>query len=193
MRGANKVPLLLTLVRALLGPVVMLAALLHPSRVLLGASLAAAFLSDIFDGIIARRLNVATANLRRLDSIADSIFYVSATVAAWLLYPGVIREHSTALLVLLVLELMRYAFDYAKFKREASYHMWSSKAWGIFLFVGFFSLLALGQEGVLAVLPIYVGIIADLEGLAISVVLPQWRADVPSFVHALRFRATRRA
>jgi phosphatidylglycerophosphate synthase len=193
MRYANTVPLLLTAARALLGPVVLLVALFHPNKPLFGAILVVAFLSDIFDGIVARRLKVATTNLRRMDSIADSVFYVSATVAAWLLYPDVIREHSTALWVLVLLELVRYAFDYAKFKREASYHMWSSKAWGIFLFVGFFSLLALGQEGALAALPIYVGIIADLEGLAISVVLPGWRADVPSLVHAVRYRATKRA
>jgi CDP-diacylglycerol--glycerol-3-phosphate 3-phosphatidyltransferase len=69
--------------------------------------------------------------------------------------------------------------------------MWSSKLWGIFLFAGFFSLLSLGQQGALITIAIYVGIIADLEGLAISSVLTEWRADVPSLFHAFRFRDSR--
>ena len=190
--SVNAIPLLLSALRALLGPVVLLAACFYPSRFLFGSCLVVAFVSDILDGVIARRLNIATANLRRLDSIADSIFYLSAALAAWLLYPALIRQHVVALAVLVALELTRYAFDFLKFRREASYHMWSSKAWGILLFVGCYSLLALGLGGALVALPIYGGIVADLEGLAISVVLPTWRADVPSLLHALRYRAASR-
>jgi hypothetical protein len=58
-------------------------------------------------------------------------------LAPWWLHPGVIRAHANALLVLVALECARYAFDHAKFGREASYHMWSSKVWGIVLFTGF--------------------------------------------------------
>jgi CDP-diacylglycerol--glycerol-3-phosphate 3-phosphatidyltransferase len=32
------------------------------------------------------------------------------------------------------------------------------------------------------------GIVSDLEGLAVSLVLPEWRHDVPSLVHAWRLR-----
>jgi CDP-diacylglycerol--glycerol-3-phosphate 3-phosphatidyltransferase len=95
------------------------------------------------------------------------------------------------LLLLLALELIRYAFDFLKFRRETSYHMWSSKLWGIFLFLGFFSLLSLDQQGSLIAIAIYAGIIADLEGLAISLVLTEWRADVPSLAHAVRVRDSR--
>jgi hypothetical protein len=35
---------------------------------------------------------------------------------------------------------------------------------------------------------VWLGIVADLEGLAISVVLNRWKNDVPSLVHALRLR-----
>jgi CDP-diacylglycerol--glycerol-3-phosphate 3-phosphatidyltransferase len=182
------VPLALTLLRALLAPVVVLLALVHPSRAGFGACLVMALLSDLFDGIIARRLGIATPTLRRLDSIADTIFYVGMLFAAWHLYPEAILEHLFGLLLLIVLELARYAHDIAKFGREASYHMWSSKIWGITLFVAFFALLVLGIAGWPVAVAIYVGIIADAEGLAISVILGRWRTDVPTFVHALRLQ-----
>lgn len=164
-------------------------ALAYPSRTLFGACLITAFLSDVFDGILARRLGVATPALRRLDSIADTIFYVAAIFAAWYLHPDAIREYRGAFAVLIALELLRYVFDYLKFRREAAYHMWSSKLWGIALFAAFFVLLAMDVSGWPIALAIYLGILADLEGLAISVVLPVWRADVPTLVHALRIRS----
>lgn len=188
MSSATGIPLLLTASRALLAPVVVLLALYDPSRAAFGICLIVAFLSDVFDGILARRLNVATPLLRRLDSIADSLFYVAALFAAWRLYPDEIRRHGPALAVLVALELVRYAFDLVKFRREAAYHMWSSKLWGISLFIGFFSLLALGRGGAPVAMVIYLGVVADIEGLAISIILREWQSDVPTFVHALRIR-----
>jgi CDP-diacylglycerol--glycerol-3-phosphate 3-phosphatidyltransferase len=99
-----------------------------------------------------------------------------------------LAEHASALVTLGVLEATRYIFDFRKFGREASYHMWSSKLWGIALFAGFFSLLALGSSGYAVTAAIYVGIVADIEGLVISALLSEWKTDVPSFVHALRLR-----
>jgi phosphatidylglycerophosphate synthase len=180
--------MLLTGLRALLAPAVALLSMYAPLPEAFAACLIVAFLSDIFDGVLARRLGVATANLRRLDSAADTLFYVACVFAAWHLYPSAITERFVPLAVLAVLEAARYALDFLKFRREASYHMWSSKVWGITLFIGFFSLLVFGFTGVAVLSAIYVGIIADLEGLAISIVLPRWQADVPSFFHALRER-----
>jgi phosphatidylglycerophosphate synthase len=188
MRALRWLPLALTVLRALLAPVVALLAIAWPSRPAFGVCLIAAFLSDVFDGVIARRLGIATPNLRRVDSIADTLFYVGALFAAWHLQPQALLEHRAALILLVLLEISRYAFDLRKFGREASYHMWSSKLWGLALFAGFFSLLALGRSGWAVTAAVWLGIVADMEGLAISVVLTRWMNDVPSVVHAFRLR-----
>lgn len=189
---SHQVPLALTGLRAALAPVVVALALVPPAPVAFGACLVIALLSDIFDGMVARRLGIATAGLRRLDSLADTLFYTAATFAVWRLHPMVFERFGTALLALLVLEVGRYAFDLAKFGREASYHMWSSKLWGLALFAGFFDVLVYGRAGIAAGLAIAVGLVADLEGLAISIVMPAWRTDVPTIVHALRDRRLER-
>jgi CDP-diacylglycerol--glycerol-3-phosphate 3-phosphatidyltransferase len=186
------IPLLLTALRALLAPVVVCLALYRPLPAAFGACLVAAFVSDIFDGVIARRLGVATPNLRRLDSVADSIFYAAAVFAAWHLHPAAITERIAPLSLLALLEISRYAFDFIKFGREASYHMWSSKLWGIALFAGFFALLVQGAPGWPVSIAVFIGIIADLEGLAISVALRDWQTDVPTLFHAIRLQGTAR-
>jgi CDP-diacylglycerol--glycerol-3-phosphate 3-phosphatidyltransferase len=191
-RLAEHLPLALTGLRAALAPVMLLLALRAPIAPAFGTCLALAFVSDVFDGIIARRLGVATPALRRLDSVADTLFYGTATFAVWHLQPAALLARWPALAVLAALEALRYAVDYAKFRREAAYHMWSSKLWGVVLFGAFFALLALGQDNAWVDAAIALGILADLEGLAISAVLPRWRNDVPSLVHALRLRAAQR-
>ena len=98
-----------------------------------------------------------------------------------------------ALVALAGREVARYIFDLRKFGREASYHMWSSKIWGIALFLGIFSLLALGSSGIAVSAAIYLGIVADIEGLTISVIINEWESDIPTFVHAYRRRSAKAA
>lgn len=120
--------------------------------------------------------------------MADTLFYAATTFAAWRLDPDAITSRAVPLAALAILEVARYVLDAAKFGREASYHMWSSKLWGIALFLAFFWLLALGRDTVLISVAMFTGIVADLEGLAISLALREPRTDVPSLLHAIRSR-----
>jgi len=187
-RLLERVPLALTALRAALAPVVVALALAWPAPWAFGACLVTAFVSDVFDGVIARRLGIATPGLRRFDSLADSLFYVAALFAAWHLHPEALRAQAPALALLGVLELTRYVVDLRKFGKEASYHMWSSKLWGVALLAGFLALLVFDEPGGFVPAAIWVGVAADLEGLAISCVLSRWRTDVPTLWHALRLR-----
>lgn len=184
----KRLPLALVCLRALLAPAMPILAACRPEPAIFAACLSATVLSDFFDGVIARRLGVATAGLRRLDSIADTIFYLGALAAVWMLHPDVIRGNAVPLAILLVLEAGKYILDFLKFGREASYHMWSSKLWGLVLFLAFFMVLVAGRAVPWVGLAVIVGILSDVEGLLISVLLPVWRHDVPSVVHAWRIR-----
>jgi len=62
------VPLCLTGLRALFAPVLVLLAIYAPNRFAFGVCLSVGFVSDIFDGLIARRLNIATPKMCRRSS-----------------------------------------------------------------------------------------------------------------------------
>ncbi|WP_295393350.1 CDP-alcohol phosphatidyltransferase family protein [uncultured Thiodictyon sp.] len=185
----TQIPLLLTLLRAGLAPVIVLLALFAPVPVAFAACLAVAAVSDYFDGAIARRLDIVTPGLRRLDSLVDLLFHLAALFALWWLYPQVIIRHAGLIAVLVGLGVARYGFAYAKFGREASYHLWSSKVWGFALFLAFYSLLVLQSDGVWITLVLSLGILAGLEDLAVSLVLRESRIDVPTVFHAWRLRS----
>lgn len=181
-------PWWLVTLRLLLAPAVLLLALNHLRTWWLTAAILIALVSDIYDGRIARHYGVATEAMRRYDSICDTIFYLSVAVSAWILEREALLAVARLLIALAVLEVVRYAFDFVKFRREASYHMWSAKLWGLFLAFSSCALLGWGVGGALLRATFIVGIISDLEGLAISMVLPRWAHDVPTIFHAMRLR-----
>jgi hypothetical protein len=64
------------------------------------------------------------------------------------------------------------------------------KTLGTCLLVGCVTLVALDMAGIGVAITIHIGIVADIEGLAISVILPELKTHVPTLVHALRSRGT---
>lgn len=102
--GIRQIPVALLVFRAIAGPVLIVAAIAGASGVFLAAVLVLAFLSDVFDGIIARRLAVATEGLRSADSIIDTFFYIAAVIALWLHAPNAILANTTGILVIVILE-----------------------------------------------------------------------------------------
>lgn len=182
------VPLAITSIRVILAPLLLLWAGNGRAGLPYVFCLVIAFVTDYFDGVVARRLGVATAAVRRYDSAADVIFYVAAFVAVWLVYPEVVGQHWLGLALVAGLEGIRVTTDTIKFRREASYHMWSAKAWNITLFAALTGLMGFGISGWLFQLPIVVGIFTNLEALAASLLLPTWTHDVPTVYHAYRLR-----
>jgi CDP-diacylglycerol--glycerol-3-phosphate 3-phosphatidyltransferase len=175
--------------RALLGVAIPLAAVrLRAPEAWLGAMIAAGFLSDIYDGVLARRWGTATAALRIADSAADTVFYVGVLVAVVERHWPVIHARLWLLAVLLGLEATRVVFDWVKFRRMASYHSYASKAWSALLALATVALLCFNGGFWLTTVAIAWGILCDLEGLAMSALLPRWTHDVKNLRRALRIR-----
>jgi phosphatidylglycerophosphate synthase len=181
--------LALTGLRLVLGPVLVLMA----ARGVAGAPAVlvalAAFGSDYFDGVVARRFGVDRPAVRRLDSATDTVFFLCAAWAAWRLHADLLRPWLPLAWAVVALEATRYGFDYVKFRREAAYHAWSAKAWGLALFAALIVLLGWGRAWPLVPLALGIGVLADLEGLAMSAALAVWTHDVPSVWHAWRIRS----
>ena len=154
---------------------------------ILAAMLLAGFVSDILDGVVARRYGAITPFLRRLDSATDTIFYLATAYSAWTLHPALLRALTWPIVVVLVGEATNYLVALLVFRREASYHAWSAKLWGALLFLALMVLFGTGSAALLP-LALVSGIIAQCDSLAITVVLPVWRPDVPSVWHAWRLR-----
>jgi CDP-diacylglycerol--glycerol-3-phosphate 3-phosphatidyltransferase len=183
-----RLSLALTLLRLALAPALVVLVRAGAPGLVLAAALVTGFVSDVLDGAVARRAGVVTPFLRRLDSSVDTVFYLGVAYAAWHRHPDALRALALPILVVVGAEALNYALAYAKFRREASYHARSARLWGLLLFLALLALLATGSAALLPV-ALVAGLLAQAETLAITLVLREWRHDVPSVWNALRIRA----
>lgn len=145
-------------------------------------------ISDILDGIIARKQNISSTTLRRLDSQTDMVFWLSIGVATWVLYPKLIHDNRIAIWIILAMELSVYIISLVKFKRETCTHAFLSKLWGISLLVAFTSLIGFNHAGIPFFVAIIMGLISHIDRILITMILPSWSHDIPSAYHAYLIR-----
>jgi CDP-diacylglycerol--glycerol-3-phosphate 3-phosphatidyltransferase len=184
----DQLPSVLAMMRAALGPVLIGGAEYGWSGFLMAGIVVAALISDIFDGVLARRWSCDTAGVRLFDTIADTVFYLCAAAALWIGQPGTVRAYAWPLGALLGLEAVRLGFDFAKFGRPASYHSYLAKTWGLVMAVGVVAMLALHRGNLVFSCAMVVGISCQVEGLAMSLMLPVWHKDVKTLHAAWRLR-----
>jgi CDP-diacylglycerol--glycerol-3-phosphate 3-phosphatidyltransferase len=116
------------------------------------------------------------------------VFYATAAWSVWRLHPDLVRSIAIPGLIVIGLDVVRHVFDFAKFRKDVAYHAWSSKVWGLSLAAALVLLMGFGVTRPLVAITVVLGLIAQVEGLLISVVLPVWTHDVPTLGHALRIR-----
>ncbi len=183
------IPSILVVTRFLIAPCLFLDALDHQTSSLFIIGYVIAVTSDIFDGIIARKLGVSTPQLRQADSWADICLYVCVAASAWLVYPQVILSFQTPLLVAIAAQLILFITSLIKFQKFPSFHTYTAKTWGLTLLVATIALFGYGYSHTLW-LAIVLCIINSLEEIIMTLILPSWQCDVLSIFHALSLRQT---
>ncbi|MGC8668380.1 MAG: CDP-alcohol phosphatidyltransferase family protein [Chthonomonadales bacterium] len=174
--------------RILLAPILyVIAAQGHAGPILL-VLLAAGLLSDILDGVIARRLGIATERIRVADTYADGWYWAWIAAAAWRSDQGVIYAMRGPLAGLAGVMIFNYAFDLVRYERLTSFHAYSAKIWGLTLALAAAALLTHRGNTVVVWVALVAGICTNIEGFAIKLLLPRWEHDVPSLFHLLRRR-----
>ena len=144
--------------------------------------------TDIFDGIIARKLSISTLKLRRMDSLIDQIFWICSLAASVIVCTQFFKENSTKLIIILSAESLTYVISYLKFRKEVVTHAIFSKIWTLTIMAALIEVILNCSWGVLFDICFYVGVLSRLEIIAILLVLKEWSNDVPSLYHAFMLR-----
>lgn len=174
--------------RVLLGPVLIVGERCGWSGLALASLVITALISDIFDGVLARHWNCDTAGLRLFDSMADIAFYICVAIALGFRQPHIWYDNALLLGAVLSLEALRFLVDFAKFGKPASYHSYLAKTWGLIMAIAVVATLASKHAGILIPVALVFGIACNLEGLAMSRILPVWRRDVKTIAAARKIR-----
>ena len=186
----HKIPVSLIYSRLVLGLLIIILAGFHISyyKAIIITFVAIGLLTDIFDGIIARKLNISTIKLRRLDSNVDMFFWIAIVTASYLISPAFYKANYIKLTILIGFEAICYAISFIRFKKEVATHALSAKLWALLLFATLIQLIATNHTVVLFNICFYWGIISRLEIIAMLLVIRQWTNDIPTIYHAFKIR-----
>lgn len=184
------IPIALILFRLTSAPIIIMLAYFvgTSARPLILTLMYLGLISDILDGIIARKQNISNASLRRMDSQVDMVFWLSIGFATWILHPQLIEDHSYAIITILIMEVACYVISLVKFKKETCTHAFLSKLWGLTLLAAFTSLIGFNHAGIPFQLAIILGLISHIDRILITLILPKWTHDIPSAYHAYLIR-----
>ena len=184
------IPKALILFRLILAPVILALAYFigDDSKITIVVLMYLGLISDILDGIVARKQGISSAGLRRMDSQTDMVFWLSIGFATWILYPQLIANHYVSIYVILAMEVACYVISLVKFKKETCTHAFLSKLWGITLLIAFTSLIGFNHAGIPFTLAIVMGLISHIDRILITIILPKWTHDIPSAYHAYLIR-----
>ncbi|WP_336690933.1 MULTISPECIES: CDP-alcohol phosphatidyltransferase family protein [unclassified Chryseobacterium] len=184
------IPYLLIATRFCLAPIILLLAYFKgaESRFLILSLMYFGLLTDIFDGIIARKVGVSSEKLRRLDSQTDLIFWLSLGFASYFLNAELIKNEWKGVALIFVMEALCYIMSWLKFGKETCTHAFLSKMWGLSLLIAFTCLIGFQQAGWAFYLTVILGFISHIDVILIILILPKWQYDVPSSYHAWKIR-----
>lgn len=141
--------------------------------------LALSFLTDAFDGFLARKLKNESDWGARLDSIGDDLTFAVAVTGLAITRPAFIMQEWLIVAVLLALFLLQLLLALKKYGRLTSFHTYLAKIAA--LLQASFLLSAFFFEEIYY--PLFyaacaVTVLDLLEEIALVLILPEWRANV---------------
>ena len=149
--------------------------------------LAFSFFTDAIDGFLARRYKVTSVLGARLDSLADDLTVIVASIAMFLIKKDFVLQQIVPVFILLGLYLLQTILAFVKYGKVSNFHTYLAKAaavfQGIFLILIFFlpkPPLALFYAAVI------ITIIDLIEEIILVIILPKWEVNVKGIYWVLK-------
>lgn len=180
------IPNILSLFRIIAAPFLLLSGwfgMVNLFYILFGLML----LSDVLDGIIARMLDQTSEFGARLDSYGDILTYLATPLAAWWLWPDLVKKEIYYIIAAIIIYILPSVFALIKFGKLASYHTWITKFSAVLMSIGVVILIGFGHN-LLFHIAVYFLVIEMVENILITIILPKQYSNVPSVWHAWKKR-----
>jgi len=185
---ARHIPTALVLLRPVIAVVLVIDSLdgtVGPWFVILFVTAA---VSDMLDGLIARKLKVTSTLGSKIDAQADAILYLSILFCIWNVHRGIIREFLVPIALVCSLQIASWVVSLIKYGRLSCHHAYTAKTWAIMLFVGITTMFAFNYAGITFWLVLILGVISTTEDIIMTLIIPKWSRDVKSIPAAIKLR-----
>lgn len=176
----------ITLYRLIAGPILLLLILIRQPDIFKWL-LAVSFFTDAIDGYLARKYKVVSVMGARLDSIADDVTVVVATIGLFVFKSAFIKEVYGLLILLFALFVIQVTVALVRYGKVTSFHTYLAKiaavCQGVFLILSFFVPAPLYLLFYIAVL---VTALQLIEEIIMVLLLPEWETDIKGIYWLLK-------
>ncbi len=184
MKMIYTVPNVISLLRILAAPVLLGSAVLEKPALFMWV-FAFSLVTDFFDGFLARMLHQESRLGAQLDTVGDVLTGSCVIIGGILLWPDRMLQEAYLFLALVLMLGGSGMVTLVKYRHLPAYHTWTAKASTGLTGVGAWVLFADVTPWVFRV-GVGVLILSAIEEIAITLILPKWRPNVPTFLHAVR-------
>jgi phosphatidylglycerophosphate synthase len=136
-----------------------------------------AFISDIFDGLIARSFSMTSTLGTRLDTMADSLLWLAAIAGIWQFYPELMTDHWLAVTLMIGFWIAEHLVALLRYGRLTSFHTEITRISAYVVAVFVMSLFFWGVQPWLLYIAASIGVLGSIEELLITFLLPEWTAN----------------
>lgn len=187
-RFIRHVPMALVALRCLIAAFLVIDALDGKTGLWFVIGFVIAGISDMLDGMVARRYKVVSTIGSAMDGYADVLLYTCILFCIWRVHPGVVKSFFIPILTVGATQVISWLISLFKYSKITSYHTFAGKFWAVTLFVVTFSIFAFNYAGVFLWIAIIVGVASNIEDMMITLVTPYWAHDVSSIRGAFKLR-----
>ncbi len=182
-------PNLLSALRLLSGPALLALAWRGSASAFL-ALFGVALLTDVLDGVAARRLGLESEFGARLDQYADFAIWAVFPVGAYWLWTDLVAREAAYVILALVCLLIPSVVAFAKYRQVPGYHTFTAKLSAVGMGIAVPMLLIYDIVEPFRAAALFL-LVAAIDELGITAVSSVCRHDVPSLFHAVRFERQR--
>ncbi|MBW6499089.1 MAG: CDP-alcohol phosphatidyltransferase family protein [Bacteroidales bacterium] len=147
-------------------------------------------LTDVADGIIARKFNLVTEFGARLDSMADNFTYLLAFTGIFVFKLDDFQPHIFSFVLWFFLMISTVIMSLIKFRRFSSFHLYSFKIGGYIQGFFFIVLFSYGFVTPLYYFMVVWGILASLEHITIQLIIKEMRSNAKGLYWILKEKNT---
>jgi cardiolipin synthase len=172
------IPNILSLLRLALVPVLVALASAQQGQIFL-LVLAVSLISDVLDGYLARKLNLASELGAKLDSWGDILTYAAMILGLHLIWPTIFDQQAEYLFAAMMSFILPTLLAFRKFGAYPSYHTWGAKLAAVLMAPAYYVLILTDADSFFRVVILFHVLVA-VEEMAITYILNQPRSNVGS-------------
>lgn len=155
-------------------------------RIVFATLLLISFITDILDGIIARKFNLRSNLGSQLDSAGDTVTFIVGMTGLLKFEEGFLLEQKNLLILSIMLYLFRLFFSVARYKKPSSFHTYLAKIAAVLQGVFFITVFYLGPINILFFITVIISMLVSVEEIILILMIPKWRSDVKGLFWILK-------